>query len=117
MLSFVSVFTVYEGVPNVPSCFKNSPALPPVSPKLVLAVPAFVKSDKLLDFANFVPTVVTKLASEPESSANEAESSPNVSNVEPAVPTKSVSSCCTYAVVAILLNHHWMKVLLILVFQ
>ena len=70
-------------------------SVPITKPKFVLAVDAFDKSDKLLDFANFVPTVVTKLASEPESFANEAESSPSVSNVESAVPIKSVSSCCT----------------------
>ena len=98
------MFVVYEGVPNVPSCFKNSPAEPPASPKLLRAVPASAKSDKLLVFANFVPTVVVNDARPDWSDANEADNSPSVSNVEPAVPIISSILPCTNAVDAILVE-------------
>jgi len=35
----VFVFVVYEGVPNVPSCFKNSPLEPAAGTKFPLPVP------------------------------------------------------------------------------
>ena len=56
------------------------------TPKLVLAAAASVKSDKLSDLASFVPTVVVKDVKASWSSDSEADNSPKVSNVEPAVP-------------------------------
>ena len=74
------------------------------NPKLVRAVDAFVKSDKLEDFANLVPTVVVNEVNASWSSDNDAESSPKVSKVEPAVPIISSILFCTNAVVAILVE-------------
>ena len=70
----------------------------------VLAAAASVKSDKLEDFANFVPTVVVKDVRASWSSDKEADNSPKVSNVEPAVPIILSILSCTNAVVAILVE-------------
>ena len=71
------------------------------TPKLVLAVAVFVKSDKLDDLANLPSISVTRDSIEPVASANEAESSPNVSKAAPALPIKLSKLAWTYAVVAI----------------
>ena len=64
-------------------------------PKFVLAVPAFVKSDKFEALANFVPTVVVKATTSESPFAILEEISNNVSNASPAPPIKSDTSLCT----------------------
>ena len=67
----------------------------PPNPKFVLAVPAFVKSDKFWSFCNLPLTVVVKATTSESPFAIEAEISSNVSNAAPAPPIKSVISPCT----------------------
>ena len=65
------MFVVYEGVPNVPSCFKNCPAVPaagtipllPVPNKVLIsdAVWSAVAPDSIP--SNLVPSVATSLPS------------------------------------------------------
>ena len=74
------------------------------TPRLALDVAGEAKSDKLLALANLVPTVVVSAAKPDWSDANEADSSPSVSNVAPAVPMMSSILPCTNAVDAILVE-------------
>ena len=75
----------------------NVEAVP--NPKLLLAVPALGKSDKLLAFTNFSPNeveiVVAKLASSPKAAAN----SFNVFKVLGAESTNPDTSASTYALI------------------
>src|SRR6056300_1794380 len=69
------------------------------NPRLLLAVPALAKSDKLLVFTNFSPNdvavVVEKLASSPKAAAN----SFNVFKAAGAVSTNPATSASTYALI------------------
>ena len=85
----------------VPAAWTSTPIS---TPKFCLAVAALLRSERLDDLANLVPTVVVRAAKPDWSDANEAESSPKVSKVDPALPITSSILPCTNAVVAILVE-------------